>query len=324
MRLEPTLKVIQRCVDLDSIRSVLDIGSNRGYFLRHLAASHPHLELVGIEPDPFIVDCYRDNPAIELLRTKFENATLNGRSFQLIHSIHTFEHMVSSLVAFRKAFDVLADGGFLFLEVPRTQRITSATILFEYFIDNHLFHFTRGTIRNYLSLFDFELLHEETEDQDNLTFLLRKRSGTVRSPDRATMCNEFVQNLQMVRGYEERRGRNLAALKKVGRKINDFVGRHRVAIWGASRIFDILCRYGALDLDRVVAVVDKYLCDYVAVVNGIRIQKPDSLSPQVVDSVIVCSDAYYEAIKTEARELLGQNVSVHHYTDFFQASRLAA
>ena len=47
-------------VDFNLIKTVLDIGSNRGAFVNYLQTNYPGKNIVGIEPDPSVITGYQN------------------------------------------------------------------------------------------------------------------------------------------------------------------------------------------------------------------------------------------------------------------------
>jgi hypothetical protein len=320
LRLDASLTIMRKHINFNNIKSILDIGSNRSYLINHLAKKYNHINFLGIEPDKMVIDKSSTSNRVEFLNIKIEEFESNGRKFDMIHSSHTFEHMVSAEAGFKIAFDLLNDDGFFYLELPRTEMIDNKDFITEYFIDNHLFHFTRDDIKNYLKPYDYKIIYEEKSDWENHVFILKKNSSKVMKSN-FPYNNNFALNDKLVSNYQKNRDLNLKSLMFSGKKINELSsGENKIAIWGMGRIFDIFYRYGDVNWNKINYCVDKYLPKYTKEVNGIKISTPvEALSNVELDTLIIFSDAYTNDIIKESKEILKKVKRIINYTDLMKS-----
>lgn len=96
------------------LKRILDVGCGDGLFFGELSRFG---EVWGVEPDAGLV-----NPqgewAARIRVAPFEGAGDGERDFDLILMLDALEHMQDDGAALRRAFALLAPGGFLFLTVP--------------------------------------------------------------------------------------------------------------------------------------------------------------------------------------------------------------
>ena len=55
LRLDASMKIMKEYIDFNKIKSALDIGANRGFFLNNLGEIYGDMSLTAVEPDKFIV-----------------------------------------------------------------------------------------------------------------------------------------------------------------------------------------------------------------------------------------------------------------------------
>ena len=112
LRLDASMKIMHDHIDFNMIKSALDIGANRGFFLNHLGELYEHMTLTGVEPDKFIVKESPYSSKINLFNGKIEDFDSKDKKYDFIHSSHTFEHMTSAHKGFEITYDLLNDGGY--------------------------------------------------------------------------------------------------------------------------------------------------------------------------------------------------------------------
>ncbi|HEX4048231.1 MAG TPA: class I SAM-dependent methyltransferase [Elusimicrobiota bacterium] len=95
------------------LKRILDVGCGDGLFFGELARFG---EVWGVEPDAGLVDP-RGEYAARIRVAPFEDAGVEG-GCDLILMLDALEHMQDDGAALRRAFSLLAPGGFLFLTVP--------------------------------------------------------------------------------------------------------------------------------------------------------------------------------------------------------------
>ena len=96
--------------------------------------------------------------------------------------------------------------------------------------------------------------------------------------------------------YQSNMERNRAALPEI---VAWLEGYHRVAYWGAGRIFDALVRYGGLH--NVSMLADGMLSGVVDKVHGIELCRPEELAAMEPNVVVVLARTSNDAMVEQAR-----------------------
>lgn len=94
---------------------LLDVGSERGYFLATMRARGWTVE--GIEPHVPFADFARDSFKVPVQTTTLEDARFD-EGFDLITLWHVLEHLDDPRAALKKCLSLLRPGGTLFFEMP--------------------------------------------------------------------------------------------------------------------------------------------------------------------------------------------------------------
>jgi hypothetical protein len=302
--------LIKKYVDLGAIKNIVDIGSNRGDFVKWAKIEMPKATIIAIEPDGSVIDTYKNLDGIQVYIEKSEKVSLESEKTDLIFNSHTLEHAKSASAMLKQMYDAMKFGAYAILEVPNLEVISTDGVIEEYFIDKHTFHFDRGVLIDYVIQMGFEVLGGlQDVDKLNLTLVLKKINlskpyepidGIVRAK----------QNIGWLKEYPHKLQKNRIFLKEiVSQKLKPLGLRQKVAFWGAGRIFDTLIKYGNLESSDVYCLVDRYLAGIVDHTHGIEIRRPEYLrllEPNVVVILGVSAEANMasEAYKMGIRHVL--------------------
>jgi SAM-dependent methyltransferase len=159
---EACLSLIRAHANLDSCLCVLHTGSNRGPFARALLNAAPAAILTSVGPD--------------------EDGRLLEGHFDVVYSCRTIVQHDSPASTLADHWRALKPDGLLIIDAPNIAQIGSDEIAEEWFIDNHLYHFSRRTLARLLEIAGFETVAgADSQDQENLLFVARKRNEPVRS-----------------------------------------------------------------------------------------------------------------------------------------------
>lgn len=256
---------------------VLDVGTNRGDFLRQATHDFPNLRFVGVEPDESLTPDWGAIQGASIHVGRLEDLELPTGSFDAAFCFHTLEHVDSAREMLQRLHRLSKRDGLLFLEVPNVSVVEDEDVIEEFFIDKHSFHFSREALLNLLSSTGWSVI-EDFSDGRNLGVVC---AGTT-DPIPAGLHVPEVDLLD----YDRRIGRNRALLPTVARQIEALEKRQEVCLWGAGRIFDGLWRFGGLQLERAV-VIDTYLSKHLESINGFVIAHPDILATRNFDVAIL-------------------------------------
>ena len=305
---------------LDAPLALLDVGSNRGSFAKSFLDAAPKANITAVEPDERYADSCADLPRTKLIWARIEQTDFPDASFDIVHSCHTIEHLAAPFQALKDHARVLKQGGLLVLDAPNIALIGGDDILEEWFIDKHLFHFSKITLTRMIEAAGFAIVTEpDPADLTNLLLVARKTRTpeTEIAPDPAeAACAEAL-----IQRYRWTRAANRAALKAAARELNALKPL-RVALWGAGRLFDSLVLTGGFDPKALSLLIDAHLIQYMPDRHGMRLSRPEALSATPVDVIMVMSRAFSEEIVAEAKKL-APNARVILYADLLARARLS-
>ncbi|MHA1360794.1 MAG: class I SAM-dependent methyltransferase, partial [Candidatus Helarchaeota archaeon] len=162
-RLHAVTKILGSFIPWNGIRNVLDVGSNRGDFVKWLQTKNLVTDIVAVEPDRNIIDDYKSLPNLTLYIDKLEKINLPSSYFDLVYCAQTLEHAESASAMLEQIQDCMKIGSHLFLEVPNIDILRSDDIVEEFFMDKHKFHFNHSLLRDYLNILGFEIAYDSTD-----------------------------------------------------------------------------------------------------------------------------------------------------------------
>jgi SAM-dependent methyltransferase len=317
-RTKAALDALARHADLTSPLSLLDVGSNRGSFVRAFLEAAPRAQLVAVEPDERVVNSCAGLARTELIHARIEATALESRRFDIVHSCHTIEHLADPARVLADHFRTLKEGGLLVIDAPSIAFLGSNDVVEEWFIDKHLFHFSPRTLARMIEMTGFEILEgPDRSDRENLLIVARKVSAP--PPIFGHDHREAGRAEDLIATYIATRARNLMALTAVAADIAAMKER-RVAMWGAGRIFDSLVVHGNFDARALTLLIDKHLKPLVPERHGCEVQAPEALENSGTGVVIVMSRAFAPEIADEARRL-APSAEILLYSDLLAQAR---
>jgi SAM-dependent methyltransferase len=296
-------------VDFRKISKVLDVGSNRGAFIRYLSAKSNTISITAIEPDPSIINDYITQKNIDVQNCRFENAILKKNFYDFAYCAHTLEHAHSSKEMLKGIRASLRDNGLFFLAVPNL--IFYNDIIEELFIDTHTYHFTFDVLRNFIISNGFEIIYAGSPKGPEVIFLLKKINVTVEEFEKQTIHN-LNQKLVSFEQYKINIIKNRSKLNAASKYLKEKSKDKKIVIWGAGRIFDALIKFGKLDASVIDLVLDKYLYKYVSKIQGCNLNSPDVLIKENMNEIFlfVASRDYADEIVSEAKNMGVKNILV--------------
>lgn len=298
LRAEANLATLRPFLKRSTPLRVLDVGAHRGAFALELKAAYPKASVIGIEPNERLAGAWAREPGFTWLHARFEDTRLEDEGFDLIYSCHTLERLKSAREALLAHRAALAPGGYLLIEVPNVARIAGNDVIDEFFVDKHLYHFSRRTLTRLLGVCGLRAIAiADTRDTANLTVVAVKgdepRLAVPADP------NEVEAAAALLSTYQVSRLRNLSALAHVARSI-DAMAPRKVAVWGAGRLLGNLIEAGGLKPQSLAAVVDRNLVRYTGEVHGVPLSPPEILTRLKPDIVVVLSRSLEHEIRLEA------------------------
>jgi SAM-dependent methyltransferase len=296
------LEVFNQHVDFKCFDKILDIGSNRGAFIRWIEEGHPGKQITAIEPHPEIPRSYSSLTNVKLHNCRFENAQLPNNTYDFAFCVHTLEHAISAKEMLLGIRDALKDGGYFFLAVPNVMFYSD--IIEEIFIDPHTYHFNYKLLKDFVVSLGFSVEYAGNPTGADIILLLKKvRSTNSTNKFKSLDVSFSLEVKDVVKRYSKNIINNRLDLKNSSEKLRIAAQVKKVVVWGGGRIFDALVTFGELDKNDIYLVIDKFLVSYVSEISGYKLSPPNVLENEDVNSIVVyiASRNYADEIMAEAR-----------------------
>jgi 2-polyprenyl-3-methyl-5-hydroxy-6-metoxy-1,4-benzoquinol methylase len=289
------LTLLDDVLNISELNNCLDVGSNRGNFINGLYKLNPSIEIWGVEPDKNIMSQNQKNKKLKLINDRVENVELPEGFFDLIYCAHTLEHLKSPRDTLNQLNLTLKEGGHIYIEVPNIEFIEAVDVIEEWFIDKHLYHFSKNVLIQFFENAGFEIIYSsDNSERENISIIGKK---TKLNPSRPV--SDLTNNKRLVSKYDKTMHSNKNRVIELGNYLNKLASTNKLVIWGAGRIFDNIVKIGGLDTSKVYGLIDKYLPEFISETNGLTIHKPIDLSALNPDFIFICSREYYSEIKKE-------------------------
>jgi SAM-dependent methyltransferase len=114
----PTNRLGIDAFDFRNVSTVVDVGCGTGAALRHLAKNHPHLQLIGVDPVPRMIDIARerlsqlaDPPRIEFRIGPAESIPVDDSIADVVLAFDSFDHWREPRLALSEIRRILRPGG---------------------------------------------------------------------------------------------------------------------------------------------------------------------------------------------------------------------
>jgi SAM-dependent methyltransferase len=319
-RTQVALSALKKYADLSNELALLDVGSNRGSFVRAFLDAAPNANVVAVEPDERVAQSSAGLERTELVHARIEDAPLETGRFDIVHSCHTIEHLGEPMRVLADHWRVLKPGGLLVLDAPNIALIDSEDIVEEWFIDKHLYHFSARTLMRMVTASGFEIISApDLNDRENLLIVARKAYTAF--PAVESDPREVQEAEAQLTAYMSTRARNLSAMTAMAAEISSYAPK-RVAMWGAGRLFDSLVVHGQFEPSILSILIDKHLKAHVGTRHGAALQEPEALKDADAGVVIVMSRGFADEIVNEAKRL-APRAEIHLYTDLMARARHA-
>jgi len=284
------------------IRNILDVGSNRGDFIKWAISNYSKIRATAVEPDKTIIDDYKNLNRVTMIKKKFEETDLKNNIFDFIYCSHTLEHARSAAEMLQMIYQSLKDGGQLFLEVPNLEVVNEDDVVEEFFLDKHTYHFNRKILIDYLKWLGFIVKDgEKSNDNYNISLLLKKTTKVPNNKFSINKQSEVKFSKKIINKYKLTLNRNRKKIKHVADRLNGLMNRQRVVFWGGGKIFDALIRYGKLNSDRLVGLIDVFLAKYLDSVHEVKLQGPEILRFESPDVLVILAKSSADDIERQGR-----------------------
>lgn len=313
LRLLKSMEFITKHIDINKVNSILDIGANRGSFLKYINENFKNPKILyGVENDKVIFEEELKNlDGITVDNKKFEDAKFEHK-FDFIHSSHTLEHVTSPTKKLKKMRDLINENGLIYLEVPNSDCITIADNITEFFIDNHLYHFTKTSLESYIKTFGFEIVAREISDY-YLCYILKPSSQTGKDKISKDQPKFAVKNIDK---YKENLNQSRENIKIFKKNFSELSVKGKIALWGLGRIFDVIRKNNGFEESKIDLYIDKNLAKFMKNINGVDIAVPKKLKEFKIDNLVICSEYFFDEIQKEALNI-DPDIRCIKYTELF-------
>jgi SAM-dependent methyltransferase len=319
-RTQAAMAALKRHADFSNELELLDVGSNRGSFVRAFLDAAPNACVVAVEPDERVAQSCASLERCELVKARIEDAALECGRFDIIHSCHTIEHLADPARILADHWRTLKPGGLLLIDAPNIAILDSDDMIEEWFIDKHLYHFSARTLMRLVTASGFEIVAApDIEDRENLLLVARKAYTAYPAADADP--REVDDAERLIAAYVVNRARNLSALTFVAAAISEMAPK-RVAMWGAGRLFDTLVVHGRFTPASLSLLIDSHLKAHMDDRFGCKLTGPESLPAADPDVVIVMSRGFAGEIAAEARRL-APRADIVFYADLLADARMS-
>jgi SAM-dependent methyltransferase len=255
-------------------KRLVDIGCGDGFLVEILQKQG--VETVGVDPSVHSVEAARAKGLTAYTGYVGRDFDIPGGPFDAFVSTDVLEH-VPDLKDFLQGISRnLKPGAVGLLETHNMVPLLAGNRVYDFVLD-HLTYFTVDTLRLSLECSGFEVLHiESNRDDENLTAIVRKRP-----------TDTLAELAAHTRDLQTDAGAFLAEQKAAGK---------RVAIWGAS--FQAITLSTLLPLDDVAYVIDSapYKQGLYTPVSHLPIVSPAHLETDPVDVIVIMTVRYQDEI----------------------------
>lgn len=269
-------------------KKIIEIGCGRGEFLALLRPLG--VEAYGLEySESSVADCRKQGLQVARGYLDRVDAVLDNGPFDAFLLLMFLEHMPDPNAALAALYHNLRDGAVGLVEVPNFDMVLRNR-LFSEFIGDHLFYFTRDTLRTTLHLNGFEIIEcDESRSDYVISAVVRKRSPL---------------DISDFHTYQAR----------IAAELNAYLtrfGSQKVAIWGAG--------HQALALIAMTQIAGrlKYVVDGAPFKQGkytpathLPIVAPEVLRKDPVDAVIVIAGSYSDEVAGILRDKFDPRIEV--------------
>ena len=93
-------------------------------------------------------------------------------------------------------------------------------------------------------------------------------------------------------------------------------------MYGATKIYDALVKYGMLNCDNIHYLIDDYLVEYLPKVHNVNVYNYDKLKEDKPDHIIILARSATDSITERILELDGfEDVSIQNFQELLESSK---
>ncbi len=274
-------------------KRIIEVGCGRGEYLSIMQEAGA--DVYGLEEkEESVKECVKNN--LKVSKGFVENDfKIEGCPFDAFFILNFLEHIPNINSTLRGIFNNLIDNAMGIIEVPNFDMILREK-LFSEFMRDHLFYFTKETLKITLELNGFEVMEcKEVWHDYIISAIVKKR-----------------KRLELQDFYKHQ--------EKIKIEIDQFINKFKnkkVAIWGAGH--QALAVISLLDLDdRIVYVVDsaKFKQGKYTPASHIPVVSPEALESDPLEAIIVMAAAYSDEVAGIIKQKYGNKIDIAILRDF--------
>lgn len=255
-------------------KKIIEIGCGRGEYLTIM--SQTGADAYGLEyGDDSAAQCLKNGLKVSKGFVETEDYKIDNSPFDAFFVLSWLEHLPNLNLMLAGISNNLADGAVGIVEVPNFDMILRDN-LFSEFMRDHLFYFTKETLKTTLQINGFEVLE----------------------------CKEVWHDYIISAVVKKRRKTDLALFSdkqaKLKKEIEDYINRFapgKVAVWGAGH--QAFATLALLNLEGKI----KYVVDSASFKQGkftpathIPIVAPEKLNSDPVEAIIIMAGSYADEV----------------------------
>lgn len=157
-----------------SAKSILDIGSGRGFMLYFLKKYYKYRKTIGTQISRNAIDFSRNKLGLEIHDKDLLDESFDDNSFDIITMWHILEHVADPEKYIEKIYSLLKSQGKLVIEVPNFNSWTRA-LTNKYWLgldlDYHIAFFTPKSLSDLLKKYNFKIKTIHTFSLEYSTFI---------------------------------------------------------------------------------------------------------------------------------------------------------
>ena len=161
---------------------LLDIGCGGGVFIHTFLQNFSGWTACGVEPTPAFAELAGRRLNQPVIAGSYRSRLFEGKVFDLIMINQVLEHVVDPVEFLMEVRKDLAEGGYVYLEVPDVLDLSHLTPNHDRFLMQHLWVFSKSSLGNVCRRAGYDILGIDQQvtvrDKRNLIVLLSARAAT--------------------------------------------------------------------------------------------------------------------------------------------------
>jgi len=275
-------------------KKIIEVGCGGGEYLSIMNELNPNS--YGIEySEKLVEDCIKKG--LKVSRNFIENTDdkIENNPFDAFFMLNSLEHLPNINTTLIGIYNNLNDNAIGVVEVPNFDMMLKNN-LFSEFTRDHLFYFTKDTLKRTLELNGFEVISCDVVWHDYIISAIVKKR----------------ERLSLYHFYEIK--------EKIKNEINNYIdkyGNKNVAIWGAGHQALALISMTEIS-DKIKYVIDsaEFKQNKYTPASHIPIVSPEKLDSEPVQAIIIMAASYSDEVSRIIKEKYDDKINLAIFRDF--------